>query len=461
MIVLILAGGSGTRLWPLSRDNFPKQFVSIGGETLLLKTYKRFLKITDKKNIYIVTNEKYRFYVVNDLFKLNSDIEKNIILEPIGKNTTGAILLAIKYLTEIKKTNLKNLMFVTPSDHIIADETAFSLLYDKIKGFANKSIITFGIKPTVAHTGYGYIKIGKKLDKDVYCIEKFTEKPNYETAVSYLASGRYLWNSGMFLFSMKTMIDEFKQHSKDFYDFYRFRFDEFVKNFHNLRDISIDYSIMEKTRKGVVICGDFGWSDVGGWESFYDIMPKNEEKNVVEGNVIVKNVKDSMIYSTTKKLITAIDVSNLIVVDTDDAILIMKKGSGEIIKDIVKDIKDRKFKEAFDHITVFRPWGSYTVLEEGLRYKIKRIFVKPQHKLSEQMHYHRTEHWIVIKGTAKVIIDDKEYIIHENESIYVPKSTRHRLENPGKVDLEIIEVQNGEYVGEDDIIRFDDVYGRK
>jgi mannose-1-phosphate guanylyltransferase/mannose-6-phosphate isomerase len=461
MIVLILAGGSGTRLWPVSRDNFPKQFITINGESLLSKTYKRFLRITDKKDIYIVTNEKYRFYVISDLFKINPDIERNIILEPVAKNTTGAILLAIKFLSEIKRINLQSLLFVTPSDHIISDDNKFSLLCNRIKVFAHKYIVTFGIKPSVPHTGYGYIKIGKKLGSEVYSIERFTEKPDNKTAISYFESGKYLWNSGMFFFSIKIMLDELKKYEKDIYNFYRFKFDDLIKNFHNLKSISIDYSVMEKTKKGVVVLGDFGWSDIGGWESFYEIMPKDENESVKVGNIISRNLINSMIYSTTKKLIAALDISDLIIVDTEDALLVMKKGSGEIVKEIVKDIRNRNLKEAFEHITVYRPWGSYTVLEEGPRYKIKRIFVKPGHKLSEQMHYHRSEHWVVIKGTAKVVMDNKEYIVHENESIYVGKSTKHRLENPGKVDLELIEVQNGEYVGEDDIVRFNDIYGRR
>jgi len=461
MIVFILAGGSGTRLWPLSRDNFPKQFIKIGNENLLVKTYKRFLKLTDKKNIYIVTNEKYKFYVINDLSEINNEVEKNIILEPVGRNTTGAIILGIKFLVEKKKENPKSLIFVTPSDHIITDEDSFLNLCRNARKIALNHIVTFGIKPTTPHTGYGYIKRGKKLDGNIYLIEKFTEKPDYKTALTYLESGKYFWNSGMFFFSMGVMLEELKKYEKEVYFFYKFKFDKFIENFSKLKNISIDYSVMEKTKKGAVVCGDFGWSDVGGWESFYEIMPKDDFGNVAQGNVILKDIKNSMIYSNTNRLITGINLSDLIIIDTHDALLVMKKGSGEIVKDIVKEIKEKNHKEAFEHITVYRPWGSYTVLEEGPRYKIKRIFVKPGHKLSEQMHYHRSEHWVVIKGTARVVMDGREYIIHENESIYVGKSTKHQLENPGKVDLELIEVQNGEYVGEDDIVRFNDIYGRR
>lgn len=463
MKVVILAGGSGTRLWPVSRENYPKQFIKINGESLLLGTYKRFLKLINPEDIYIVTNNRYKFYVINDLSILNAKIEENIILEPVAKNTSAAILLSIKFLTEKKNIKESELIFITPSDHIIIKENEFISAINSVKEFVRDGYIsTFGIKPNIAHSGYGYIQIGAKIKKDVFSVKKFTEKPDMETAKKYISDGKYLWNSGMFFFSVKTILTEFKKYKPQMYKFYRKDYSDMINDFTSLESISIDYSIMEKTDRAIVASSDIGWSDIGGWESFGDVMSKDVNGNVITGNLLIDNVKNSIIYSTSeKRLISLIDLEDIMVIDTDDATLITKKGSGEKVKKMVSDLKARNFKEAFEHTTVHRPWGRYTVLEEGPRYKIKRIFVKPEHKLSEQMHYHRSEHWVVIKGTAKVSVDSREYLVHENESMYVPKSTKHRLENPGKVNLELIEVQNGEYVGEDDIVRFDDIYGRK
>ncbi|MEF3279914.1 MAG: mannose-1-phosphate guanylyltransferase/mannose-6-phosphate isomerase [Elusimicrobiota bacterium] len=462
MKTIIMAGGSGTRLWPVSRENYPKQFIKINGESLLSKTYKRFLKLCDRNDIYIITNEKYKFYVINELFNLNKDIEKNLILEPVGKNTSGAIILSVKFLIEKIKVSVKESVFVTPSDHIILNEDEFIKYVKNAETLSKKGyIVTFGIKPTLPHTGYGYIKIGKQISKDFYKVDKFTEKPDIKKAEEYFKSGDYYWNSGMFKFSIATIMEEFKKYQPDMYKFFSLKYNDLIEKFNELKNISIDYTIMENTKKAVVNKSEIIWSDVGGWESFAEIIEKDDDNNVKVGNVFSLNAKDSIIYSDNDKLISLIDVKDIIVVNTDDALLIAKKGSGEKVKEVVDALKKQNYRQALEHTTVYRPWGSYTVLEEGLRYKIKRIVVKSGHKLSEQMHYHRSEHWVVIKGTARVIIDGKEHMIHENESIYVPKSTRHRLENPGKVDLELIEVQNGEYVGEDDIVRFDDIYGRR
>lgn len=461
MKVVIMAGGSGTRLWPISRENYPKQFIKINGESLLLKTYKRFLKLCNKEDIYIVTNEKYRFYVSTELVNLNDNINDNLILETVGKNTSGAIILSLKFLKDKRNLKLTEPVFITPSDHIILNEDKFVETVKLSLDIASKGkIITFGIKPDTPHTGYGYIKAGKKIKDEIYEVERFTEKPDKNKAKEYIKSGNYMWNSGMFMFSYDTITKEFKRHKPDMYVYFKYDYDKLIKKFPDMESISIDYSVMEKTDKATVIKADIGWSDVGGWESFSDVVLKDENNNVKIGNIVDLNIKDSVIYSNSNRVIGLIDIDGVMVIDSDDAVLVAKKGSGEKVKEIVKKLKEQNSREAFEHTTIYRPWGSYTVLEEGERYKIKRIFVKPKNKLSEQMHYHRSEHWVVIKGTAKVTISGVEHIIHENESIYVPKSTKHRLENPGKVGLELIEVQNGEYVGEDDIVRFDDIYGR-
>ncbi len=461
MKVVIMAGGSGSRLWPLSRDNYPKQFIKIDGESLLFKTYKRFLKVCKADSIFIVTNEKYKFYVINDLLPLNSQIEKNLILEPLPKNTTGAILLSMKFLKEKIKIKDSELIFISPSDHIILKDDEFKKAVDDTVDYAVKGVVTFGIKPLYPHTGYGYIEVSTKLSDSVFRAKRFTEKPDEKTALEYIRTQRYLWNSGMFLFSYAVMLGEFKKHLPEMYRFYKtHRLSDMIANFGKVENISIDYAIMEKSSNIYVKMCDIGWSDLGSWESFSQILSSDEKGNIKIGDIIDINTENTTVYSNTNRLIALVDMKDIIVVSTDDAILVAKKGSGEKVRDIVKKLKEENNIKAVEHTTVYRPWGSYTVLEEGDRYKIKRIFVKPGHKLSSQMHYHRSEHWVVIKGTAKVTINDREQIVHENESIYVPKSTKHRLENPGKVDLELIEVQNGEYVGEDDIVRFDDVYGR-
>lgn len=462
MKVVIMAGGSGTRLWPLSRENFPKQFIEIDGENLLTKTYKRFIKVVNPKDIFIITNEKYRFYVVSSLSKQDPSIEERIILEPTPRNTLGALMLSLKYLKEKEKISEDELIFLTPSDHIIKGEEKFLSILEKAKEYSCRSIVTFGIKPTMPHTGYGYIELSTKISDVFYNVRRFTEKPDIETAVKYISTDKYLWNSGMFFFSYRTILSELKKCQKDEYLFFsKTKLDDMIKNFSKIQNISIDYAIMEKTKNIVVAISDISWSDIGGWEAFFEIFNKRDENsNIKLGNIIDINTKNSFIYSNTDKLISTIDVEDLIIINTEDAVLISKKGSSEKVREVVKRLKENGNIKAIEHPTVCRPWGSYTVLEEGERYKIKRIFVKPGHKLSNQMHFHRSEHWVVVKGTARVIMDGKEYLIHENESIYVPKSTKHRLENPGKVDLEVIEVQNGEYLGEDDIIRFEDDYGR-
>ncbi|MBU1183023.1 MAG: mannose-1-phosphate guanylyltransferase/mannose-6-phosphate isomerase [Proteobacteria bacterium] len=290
-------------------------------------------------------------------------------------------------------------------------------------------------------------------------VERFAEKPDAERANRYLAEGNYYWNSGMFAFSIGAMIDEFKQHAPEIIEMLDKNFDEMLSHFKNMPDISIDYAVMEKSDKVVMLPLDLYWNDIGSWDSLYDVLDKDENGNVTKGDVLTVDTKNTLILGS-KRLISTIGLEDCLIVETDDAILIAKKGEAQKVKDIVNKLKEDDRKEADEHVTTYRPWGSYTVLEEGPRYKIKRIVVNSLEKLSLQMHYHRSEHWVVIKGTAKVTIGDKEIFIHENESAYVPKSTMHRLENPGKVPLEIIEVQNGEYVGEDDIVRYEDVYGR-
>ncbi|HXX57185.1 MAG TPA: mannose-1-phosphate guanylyltransferase/mannose-6-phosphate isomerase [Thermodesulfovibrionales bacterium] len=460
MKTIILAGGSGTRLWPLSRRNFPKQFLKLKGEkSLLQQTAERLLKLVRPEDIIIMTNNDYRFHVSADLDAISPALSKDMILEPAKRNTAPAIALALKYCIERMGCDADEVLFVSPSDHVVSPESRFIEYVRRAEEIARKGyIVTFGIKPLGPETGYGYIKTGERSE-DFYRVARFTEKPDIETATRYLNDSSYLWNSGMFAFSVGTLMEAFKEHSPDIYGKMDSSFDNLLARFGEMPDISIDYAVLEKSDRVVTIPLDIFWNDIGSWDSLFEVLGKDRTGNAKVGDVVAIDTRDSMIMSD-KRLIAAVGLENLLVVETDDAILITKRGDSQKVKEVVVLLQAQRRIEAVEHRTTYRPWGEYTVLEEGNRYKIKRIVVKPKEKLSLQMHHHRSEHWIVVQGTAKVTIDDREIFTHENESIYVPKSTPHRLENPGKVPLELIEVQNGEYVGEDDIQRFDDIYGR-
>jgi len=477
MKAIILAGGSGTRLWPVSRYGLPKQFMKLeGGRSLLGWTIERLLSVCSAGDIFVITNEDYKFHVKEELRSVSRDLEENIILEPCGRNTAPAIALTIKYCLEKLKCRKDETILICPSDHMIKPVEKFAQYAAQADELARKGfLVTFGVIPDKPETGYGYIKKGRRINSpdsrlsarkagipsgEAFMVERFTEKPDLATARKYIRGGDYYWNSGMFAFTAGTMSAELETHAPDIWKRLGGKFTSMVSEFGSMPNISIDYAVMEKSSKAAVIPLDLTWSDVGSWDSLPEITKADANGNIKIGDIMEMDTKNSIIIGKDR-LISVAGVKDLIVVDTEDALLIVKRGEAQRVKNIVDLLKKNKRKEVLEHITSYRPWGNYTVLEEGPRYKIKRIMVKPLQKLSRQMHHHRSEHWVVIKGIAKVFVDGKESLVHENESTYVPKSTQHRLENPGKVPLELIEVQNGEYVEEDDIIRFDDVYGRK
>ncbi len=461
MKYIILAGGSGTRLWPFSRNSFPKQFLHFGdGESLLQKTVKRFYPAVSPKDILIITNQSYFHLVKNQLSALDARFEQQILVEPEKKNTAPAICLGLKYLQEVLGVDKEECVLISSSDHIIAPEKEFLIAAGKGEEIAKSGHhVIFGIRPNKPETGYGYIKAAHADDNGAQPVEQFVEKPDYQTAQAYLLSGEYLWNSGIFLFQIEAFLNEMAAFCPEITSLSSGSFKEMVSRFSEMPDVSIDYALMERSKKTMVLPLNVSWSDVGSWDSVYDLLDKDQNQNVKIGNVLDIDTKNCLIMGN-KRLISTIGLEDLLIIETEDALFIGKKGESQKVKHLVEELKKRNAKEPFEHLTSHRPWGKFTVLEEGERYKIKRIVVDPKQRLSLQMHYHRSEHWVVVKGTAKVTIGEQELLVHENESVYVPKSQIHRLENPGKVPLELIEVQVGEYVGEDDIVRFEDIYGR-
>ncbi len=465
MKVVILCGGSGTRLWPLSRRSYPKQFLKINQEySFLQKSILRFLNYVNSEDIFLVTNSDQKFLVIEQLKELNLKDQIALIFEPEARNTAAAIALSAKYLKDKVGINDAEVIFFSPSDHMITSDDLFvDYLKKSNEAACYKGVVTFGIKPDTPDTGYGYIKKGGILDSSLglFTVDKFVEKPDIETAQKYLESGEYLWNSGMFGFRYDVIVDALKRYLPEAGNLMDLSYSDFLSNFSKIPAISIDYAVMEKHDNVSVLPLDIKWSDIGSWDTLFDILPKDSQNNVTIGNAISIDTKNS-IFITEDKVIASIGVEDIILISTDDSILLAKRGESQRVKDVVKIISERRDISflADIHTKVDRPWGYYKTLEEADRYKIKRISVAPGEKLSLQKHFHRSEHWVVVKGTAKVTRGEEQYFIHENESIYVPKSTNHRLENPGKIPLEIIEVQVGEYVEEDDIVRLEDSYGR-
>tara|TARA_B100000212_G_scaffold181975_1_gene137008 strand:+ start:782 stop:2218 length:1437 start_codon:yes stop_codon:yes gene_type:complete len=471
LIPLILCGGSGTRLWPLSRESYPKQFLSIRKDeklSLLQKTIKRIMPLKNLKQPILVCNEQHRFIVSEQMRELNIE-DFIILLEPFGRNTAPAITLAALKALEIEKDPT---LLVLSSDHEIQNVEKFlSILEEGLKYSEKNKLVTFGIVPTLPEIGYGYIKASKPLGNKLEGIEieSFLEKPDLETAKELIKDNRFTWNSGMFMFKAREIIKEIDKFSpqilescretmkKSIIDLDFQRLDKV--SFAKCEEVSIDVAVMEKTSKGIVFPLDVGWSDIGSWEVVWETSKKDLKGNSAEGKVILENSNNSYIRSENR-LIVGIDLDDLIVVDTRDAILISKRKSSQKVKNVVNYLRKSKIPEGLSHTKVYRPWGHYLSVVEDNRWQVKLIQVKPGEKLSLQMHHHRSEHWVVVSGTAQVEVDNKLEILSENQSIYIPLGSKHRLSNPGKIFLTLIEVQSGSYVGEDDIVRFEDIYGR-
>ena len=466
IIPIIMAGGSGTRLWPLSRSLYPKQFLSLINENSL---FQETLKRLDGLNCLppvIVSNNEHRFIVAEQLRQFGVD-DFQIILEPVGRNTAPAVALAALKSLELHGDHH---MLVLAADHAIQDIEAFhaAVLAAEQESVDNK-LVTFGIVPTKPETGYGYIKKGEQVKNSVFKVNSFVEKPDLETAKNYLEQKCYLWNSGMFMFKASVYLDELKKFRPDILaackeslssastdlDFIRLNSDVFAE----CPDESIDYAVMEKTQDCVVIPLDADWSDIGSWTSLWEISEKDEHENVSHGDVINYNSRNNYIYSEGS-LISTVGVNNLIIVQTKDALLVAQQDNVQDIKKIVEILKKQKRSEHISHREVYRPWGRYDSVERGDRYQVKRITVKPGECLSTQMHHHRAEHWVVVAGTAKVTCGERTFFVTENESTFIPIGTVHTLENPGKIPLEVIEIQSGVYLGDDDIVRLSDKYGR-
>ncbi|MEZ9515006.1 mannose-1-phosphate guanylyltransferase/mannose-6-phosphate isomerase [Vibrio splendidus] len=464
LLPIIMAGGSGSRLWPLSRTLYPKQFISLTSDNTMLQDTIERLKGLEHQSPFIICNEEHRFIVAEQL-RQHQLSHSGIVLEPVGRNTAPAIALAALH-------GIKNgddpLLLVLAADHVIQNQSAFLCAIEAAKGQAIRGkLVTFGIVPTGPETGYGYIKQGEPLGERAYQVERFVEKPDLATAQDYVDSREYLWNSGMFLFKASRYLEELQLHRPDILKACERAFEGATQDLDFIRldeaafracpDESIDYAVMEHTKDATVVPLDAHWSDVGSFSSLWEVADKDESGNVTHGDVLSENTHNSFIYSQNK-LVSTVGVDDLIVVETKDAVLVAHKDKVQDVKSIVNQLKAAGRSECNQHREVYRPWGSHDEIAQGERFHVKHVIVKPGEKTATQLHYHRAEHWIVVQGTAKVLNGDNSYILSENESSYVGIGSPHKIENPGKVDLHFIEVRTGNYLEEDDVVRVEE-YG--
>jgi mannose-1-phosphate guanylyltransferase/mannose-6-phosphate isomerase len=468
LIPLILSGGSGTRLWPVSRKNLPKQFLALAGKgTLFQQTLQRTRRLLNVAAPIVVASDDHRFLAADQLLELGI-ANATIVLEPLARNTAPAIALGA--LQALRRGG-DPLLLVLPADHLIGETDAFLDVVHQATPLAEQGwLVTFGIRPDRPETGFGYIRRAQAIDQNGFQVEQFVEKPDLATAEAYLADGRYDWNSGMFLFKASRYLEELGEHAPEMLAAVRaadanttadldfVRIDQ--EAFSHVPDRSIDYAVMEKTQRAAVIPVSCGWSDIGSWSALWLTGEKDADGNLSEGDTLSIDSHNSLLRSHDRHLLATVGVDDLIVVTTPDATLVAHRDAAQDVKRIVEQLKASNRTEHSLHRVVHRPWGSYDSLESRDRFQVKRIVVKPGASLSLQKHHHRAEHWIVVSGTAEVTCDEKVFLLAENESTYIPLGSVHRLRNPGKVVLELIEVQSGSYLGEDDIVRFDDVYGR-
>lgn len=459
---IIMAGGSGSRLWPLSRQQYPKQFLALGDESLsmLQATIERLNGVETNAPV-LICNEEHRFLAAEQLRRLAMD-ETNILLEPMGRNTAPAIALAALQAVQDGEDPV---LLVLAADHMIEDVGSFKSAIGVALPLANDGkLVTFGIVPSHAETGYGYIERGEAAGQGGFAVARFVEKPDLATAQNYVSSGRFFWNSGMFMFRASRYLDELAAHRPDILaacqqamlgvhhdlDFLRLNEAAFLA----CPDDSIDYAVMEKTQDAVVVPMDAQWSDVGSWSALWEVNDKDENGNAIRGDVLTTQTRNSYVYAQ-HKLVTTVGVDDLVIVETKDAVLVANKNQVQDVKSIVTQLKAANRSEHLQHREAYRPWGSHDAISDGDRFHVKKVTVKPGHKTTTQIHYHRAEHWVVVSGTAKVSIGDKTCLLTENESTYIPIGVAHSLENPGKLPLELIEVRTGSYLEEDDVIRLD------
>lgn len=459
MKVIILAGGGGSRLFPLSRKAYPKQFLSLEDErSLLAHTVERAQALVEPQDIVVVTNERYRYHVKNELEECQAGAA-HVVLEPLARNTAPAVALAASYCETELGAGADEVLLVVSADHVIKPVSRFTACMERgvvvARDTEGGALVTFGVPATRPETGYGYIECGAGADDGSYAVASFREKPDAETAASYVAAGNYYWNLGMFAFRLDFLWRELAQYEPDIMTLISEGYQTALERFDEMPEISIDYALAERSHSVRMLPLDCYWSDIGSWDAVYDLLPKDEDGNATRGDCLTLDCHNSLVMGRDR-LIAGIGMDDMLLVETDDVIVVAKKGESQRVKEVVNKLKKLGRREAVEHTTLYHAWGQTSIIGRGQGYLMKKVRVLPGRKLTLQMHYHRSEHWVVLRGTARVVRGDETMMIHEGESVFIPQTMKHQLANPGRIPLEIIEVQNGSYIGEDDIERYPD-----